>query len=99
MAVILTMCRSIVRSKCISLKQCLPASVAGQSYSTTNSSGSTVPHAQKDPLDLSFENTVDAFKSKTTWEIFRAILVLKLSTFDYLVENHQKVCMASYNVI
>ncbi|GFY75621.1 proline dehydrogenase 1, mitochondrial [Trichonephila inaurata madagascariensis] len=46
---------------------------------------------QRDPLDLSFENTKDAFKSKTTWELFRAFLVLKLSTYSYLVENHEKL--------
>ncbi|GFT33109.1 uncharacterized protein TNCV_1264711 [Trichonephila clavipes] len=46
---------------------------------------------QKDELDLSFENTKDAYKSKSTWELIRALTVLKLSTFDFLVENNQKV--------
>ncbi|KAF8788695.1 proline dehydrogenase 1, mitochondrial-like isoform X1 [Argiope bruennichi] len=46
---------------------------------------------QKDVLDLTFENTKDAYKSKTTWELIRALMVLKLSTYDYLVENNQKL--------
>lgn len=46
---------------------------------------------QKDDLDLTFENTKDAYKSKTTWELIRALTVLKLTTLDYLVENNQKV--------
>ncbi|GBM41134.1 hypothetical protein AVEN_21080-1 [Araneus ventricosus] len=45
---------------------------------------------QKDALDLTFENAKDAYKSKTTWELIRAFMVLKLSTYDYLVENNQK---------
>ncbi|KFM76765.1 Proline dehydrogenase 1, mitochondrial, partial [Stegodyphus mimosarum] len=44
---------------------------------------------QRDELDLTFENTKDAYKSKTTWELVRALMVLKLTTFDYLVENNQ----------
>ncbi|GFQ92962.1 uncharacterized protein TNCT_247951 [Trichonephila clavata] len=48
---------------------------------------------QKDELDLSFENTKDAYKSKSTWELIRALTVLKLSTFDFLVENNQKVVL------
>ena len=51
---------------------------------------------QKDELDLTFENTKDAYKSKTTWELMRALMVLKLTTIDYLVENHQKVSIFFY---
>ncbi|XP_054713269.1 LOW QUALITY PROTEIN: proline dehydrogenase 1, mitochondrial-like [Uloborus diversus] len=46
---------------------------------------------QRDELDLSFENTKDAYKSKTTWELIRAFMVLKLTTIDYLVENNQRL--------
>lgn len=49
---------------------------------------------QKDELDLTFENTKDAYKSKTTWELLRAFLVLKLTTYDYLVENNQRVSIS-----
>ncbi|GFQ89963.1 proline dehydrogenase 1, mitochondrial [Trichonephila clavata] len=54
---------------------------------------------QRDPLDLSFENTKDAFKSKTTWELFRAFLVLKLSTYSFLVENHEKLIAQGKKVL
>ncbi|GIY11428.1 hypothetical protein CDAR_536042 [Caerostris darwini] len=64
------------------------AVVSQNSVQSTENPGN-VP--QRDPLDLSFENTKDAFKSKTTWELFRAYLVLKLSTYNYLVENHEKL--------
>ena len=45
----------------------------------------------KDPLDLSFSNTKEAYKSKTTLELTRALLVLKLSSFNFLIANHRKV--------
>lgn len=45
----------------------------------------------KDPLDLSFNNTKEAYKSKKTSELIRAFLVLKLTSYDFLVNNHQKV--------
>lgn len=45
----------------------------------------------KEQLDLSFTNTRNAYKSKTTFELLRAMLVLKLSSYDILVKNHKKV--------
>lgn len=49
-------------------------------------------HSQpKDPLDLTFSNTKEAYKSKTTSELIRALLVLKLSSYDVLINNHAKV--------
>ena len=44
-----------------------------------------------DPLDLTFRNTKQAYKSKTTYELLRAIFVLKISQFDILVYNHAVV--------
>lgn len=52
---------------------------------------------QKDELDLTFENTKDAYKSKTTSELIRALVVLKLSTYDYLVENNKRVSIIIVN--
>ncbi|XP_013774417.1 proline dehydrogenase 1, mitochondrial-like [Limulus polyphemus] len=46
---------------------------------------------ERDPLDLTFENTQAAYKSKKTWELVRGLLVLKLSSYPYLVENHEKL--------
>ncbi|CAL1278097.1 unnamed protein product [Larinioides sclopetarius] len=65
------------------------SSIVSQNSTQTAENPGSSP--QRDPLDLSFENTKNAFKSKTTWELFRAFLVLKLSTYSYLVENHEKL--------
>ncbi|KAE9553789.1 hypothetical protein FO519_003010 [Halicephalobus sp. NKZ332] len=42
-------------------------------------------------LDLSFTNTKEAFKSKTNYELLRALIVLKLCSFEFLVKNNDKV--------
>lgn len=47
----------------------------------------------KDPLDLTFSNTKQAYKSKTTLELVRALIVLKLSSYDILIDNHAKVSL------
>lgn len=44
-----------------------------------------------DPLDLTFHNTKQAYKSKKTSELLRAVFVLYLSQFDSLVFNHAKL--------
>ena len=46
---------------------------------------------QRDPLDLTFSNTKEAYKSKTTGELTRALLVLKLSSYAFLINNHKRV--------
>lgn len=45
----------------------------------------------RDPLDVSFNNPIDAFKSKTTWELIRAYVVYLMCSSEYLVENNMKV--------
>lgn len=50
--------------------------------------GSTSP---KDPLDITFEDSIAAFKSKTTWELLRAYIVYTLCSFETLVEHNMKV--------
>lgn len=47
-----------------------------------------------DPLDTSFADPEATFKSKTTWEIFRAYIVYQLCTSSYLVENNMQVSVA-----
>uniref|UniRef100_A0A1W7R9X5 Proline dehydrogenase n=1 Tax=Hadrurus spadix TaxID=141984 RepID=A0A1W7R9X5_9SCOR len=54
---------------------------------------------QRDPLDLTFEDTKSAYKSKKTWELFRAYFVLKMTQFDYLVENHQKLMQLGRKIL
>lgn len=45
----------------------------------------------RDPLDVSFNNPIDAFKSKTTWELVRAYVVYVMCSSEYLVENNMQV--------
>ncbi|XP_035691470.1 hydroxyproline dehydrogenase-like isoform X2 [Branchiostoma floridae] len=41
--------------------------------------------------ELSFDNPSQAFRTKSTWEIARALLVLRLCSFDVLVDNSLKL--------
>lgn len=53
-----------------------------------------VGHAKgqrRDVLDATFDDAHAAYKSKTTWEIFRALLVYTLCSSNYLVENNMKL--------
>lgn len=45
----------------------------------------------KDPLDVSFNDPMAAFKSKTTWELVRAYMVYVMCSSEYLVDNNMKV--------
>lgn len=46
-------------------------------------------------LDLTFENTKEAFKSKSNWELWRQYIVLRLCGIDYLVQhNAQAIALA-----
>lgn len=100
MAKIFIMCRFVIRSN-FCKPFLFPRTLACKSYTSKSSVNSlaesqgsperNLPVYDREALDLSFEDTKKAFKSKTTLEIIRAILVLKLSTVDYLVENHHKV--------
>lgn len=45
----------------------------------------------RDPLDVSFNDPIAAFKSKTTWELVRALFVYIVCSSEYLVENNMKV--------
>lgn len=49
------------------------------------------PPPQRDPLDVSFNDPIAAFKSKTTWELARAYFVYLMCSSEYLVENNMKV--------
>ncbi len=44
-----------------------------------------------DPLDLSFRNHEAAFKSKTTLEVLRALIVFKFCSIRVLVDNSDRV--------
>lgn len=59
--------------------------------STAASAPASTPVSPKDPLDITFEDAKAAFKSKTTWELYRAYIVYTLCSFEYLVEHNMKV--------
>lgn len=70
-------------------------SVAATAATATTST--TVDGKPKwDPLDTSFANPEATFKSKTTWEIFRAYIVYQLCSSGYLVENNMQVTFRIY---
>lgn len=53
---------------------------------------STTPEKRRvDPLDISFSDTHAAFKSKTTWELVRALFVYVVCSFESLVAVNDKV--------
>ena len=62
---------------------------AASSSSSSSSSHNTSP--QRDPLDVTFDNPIAAFKSKTTYELIRAYIVYLLCSSEYLVDNNDKV--------
>lgn len=62
-----------------------------QKEKTVTTTTTTTSATQKDQLDIRFEDTVAAFKSKTTWELVRAYLVYTICSSNYLVVNNQKV--------
>lgn len=55
------------------------------------SASSNDPKPQRDPLDVSFNDPIAAFKSKTTMELIRAYFVYLMCSSEYLVENNMKV--------
>lgn len=62
--------------------------------SQTTVNGSNNQKKDKTPfnkLDLTFSDTKEAYQSKTTAELFRAIFILQISQFKFLVHNHEKV--------
>lgn len=48
-------------------------------------------HPKRDPLDVSFNNPVAAFKSKTTLELVRAYVVYMICSSEKLVEHNMTV--------
>ncbi|KAL1502522.1 hypothetical protein ABEB36_007654 [Hypothenemus hampei] len=45
----------------------------------------------KDPLDLTFEDAKAAFKSKTNWELIRALLVYQMCSYETIVTHNMKL--------
>lgn len=49
-------------------------------------------------LDLSFSESEIAYRSKTTLELMRSVMVLKLCQFDFLVKYNKQVGLISINM-
>ncbi|XP_070573304.1 proline dehydrogenase 1, mitochondrial-like isoform X2 [Ptychodera flava] len=47
--------------------------------------------AREKTVDLEFSNAQEAYKSKTTFEIFRALFVFKMCTYDLLVDYNKEL--------
>ncbi|XP_055295283.1 proline dehydrogenase 1, mitochondrial isoform X2 [Sitodiplosis mosellana] len=60
-------------------------------FSSADSASNDSKQPQRDPLDVSFNDPIAAFKSKTTWELIRAYFVYLMCSSEYLVENNMKI--------
>lgn len=73
------------------------ASLVGEENTTDASSPmdtTTTSQKPKDSLDLTFCDHESAFKSKTTAEIMRALMVFRMCGIKMLVDNNEKVGVA-----
>lgn len=52
----------------------------------------------KDPLDLTFEDAKAAFKSKTNWELIRALVVYQICSYETIVTNNMRVSKFHFKV-
>lgn len=52
-----------------------------------------------DPLDITFEDTKTAFKSKTTWELIRAYIVYTTCSFNFIVDNNKKLMKVAQTIL
>lgn len=71
----------------------LPTIVQPQQQLHRHASAAAVGAPPKDALDTSFNNAEAAFKSKTTAELLRALVVYLMCSSQYLVDNNLKVCV------
>ena len=67
-----------------------PATLVNNNVHGTAAGGSAAPIG-RDDLDLTFCDHEKAFKSKTNWEIMRALLIFNLCGIKPLVDNNMKV--------
>ncbi|XP_055846223.1 proline dehydrogenase 1, mitochondrial isoform X1 [Episyrphus balteatus] len=54
---------------------------------------------QRDPLDVSFNDPIAAFKSKTTGELVRALVVYIICSSQYLVEHNMQLMKVAQTVL
>jgi len=58
-----------------------------------------VINRKRDSLDLSFEDHSAAFKSKTTWEVLRALFVFQICGVNVIVDNNEKLMKLGQTVL
>ncbi|KAK8728596.1 hypothetical protein OTU49_009038, partial [Cherax quadricarinatus] len=85
-------CRNL-RTRHIGVSVRLKSTPAAASLVGENNALGAASHdkEKKDPLDLTFCDHEAAFKSKTTWEVLRALLVFQMCGIQSLVDNNEKV--------
>jgi len=55
------------------------------------------PYFEK--IDLSFSNTKECFRNKSTYELVRSIVVFKMCTYDWLVDNAKGIMKLTRKVL
>ncbi|XP_072044033.1 proline dehydrogenase 1, mitochondrial-like isoform X2 [Amphiura filiformis] len=56
-------------------------------------------HGQPNTIQLEFIDAKEAYRSKTTWEIFRAIVVLRMCQFDALVTYNKEIMKFAQTIL
>jgi len=82
----------------------VPAAVVGEDgridhYDIAAQLPREVIHRKKDHLDLTFQDHSAAFKSKTTWEVVRALVIFKMCGINTLVDNNEKLMKLGQTVL
>jgi len=77
----------------------LPLSVNGLDDKHEDELPLAVINRKKDSLDLSFEDHTAAFKSKTTWEVLRALFVFQICGVNVIVDNNEKLMKLGQTVL
>jgi len=76
-----------------------PLSVGALDQSQLEDLPIEVINRKKDELDLTFEDHSAAFKSKTTWEVLRALMVFQVCGINVIVDNNEKLMKLGQTVL
>jgi len=76
-----------------------PLSVGTLDHSQLEELPIEVINRKKDELDLTFEDHGAAFKSKTTWEVLRALMVFQVCGINVVVDNNEKLMKLGQTVL
>lgn len=71
--------------------EAVPVELISQTKSST--------HTQLNKINIDFDNTQEAYKSKGNIELLRSLLVFKLCTFDFLVEKNKELMDLTKKVV